>query len=299
MNVRTRWWRGKRRSTATRRSWYSATTTAASARLPYTSSRTLKPTGPVAVTSRPASQDGSPSAWSAAARYWSRTSGRVSEVMSSQVSPVLRPASRRSPRPTPLSSRSRSRPVRRVTARTARARITHRAPLPKGWPPLVPVPAAQRSTSSTTSTPTAAPIATKRSRQVRTTSVSARAEYSSPPESGGNTSSRAQVASGPGMPRWRAVASSATRKPRVTTAAAPHSHAGGRRRPSTSPPSAPLPKPRDTLTPLAPSPRYLSRERSTGHPRRSRAPPVVPARRAPQPGRPASRCPPAPRRARR
>ncbi|CAM5737390.1 hypothetical protein SHIRM173S_08064 [Streptomyces hirsutus] len=145
------------------------------------------------------------------------------------MSPVLRPATSSRPSPTPFSSRTRSRPVRRVTAMTAWPRITHNAPLPKGWPPVVSASTAHRTSEKAISIPIAAPTAMNRCRQVRTTIINAMAAYSRLPDLGANISSRTWLAIGPCRPWRRAANSSAMRNPRAATPATAQSLARGRR----------------------------------------------------------------------
>lgn len=73
---------------------------------------------------------------------------------------------------------------------TAQPQITHKAPFPKGWPPVILAPTTHRTSRMAASIPIAAPIATKRSRRVSTTIINARPAYSTKPDLGGNISSR-------------------------------------------------------------------------------------------------------------
>lgn len=73
------------------------------------------------------------------------------------------------------------------------------------------------------SMPIAAPTAMNRCRQVRTTIINAMLTYSTVPDLGANTTSRAWSVIGPGSPYRRAAISSATRNPRPTTLTATHS----------------------------------------------------------------------------
>lgn len=117
-------------------------------------------------------------------------------------------------------------PVRRVTAMTAQAKVTHSAPVPN----IIWAPTAHRTSQRTRSMPIAAASPMNRCRQVSTTIISAMLAYSTVPDLGAKITSRAWAVIGPGTSYQRAASSSATRNPTAITLATAQSRARGRRR---------------------------------------------------------------------